>query len=139
MPLYVFECENGHRFDEFLKLEEYDKPMTCECGKSAKRQIVPTMLNMDMPNWERYVSPTTGKLITSYKQRKDDMKASGCVDYEPSIKKTSEKKRKQQADELDKKIEETVERQIESLTGDQRESLVKEMTSKDINIERKSA
>ena len=135
MPLYEFKCEAGHVFDEFLKLDEYDNPMTCECGKPAKRQITPTMINFDIPNWDRYVSPSTGKLITSYKDRKRDMNESGCIDYDPSMKAHSERIKKQKEKELDAKIDETVEKQIISMSSDQRDSLAKELTTKDISIQ----
>jgi putative FmdB family regulatory protein len=135
MPLYEFKCEAGHVFDEFLKLDEYDNPMTCECGKPAKRQITATMVNFDIPNWDRYISPSTGKLITSYKDRKQDMKDSGCIDYDPGMKANAARIRKAKEAALDKKIDETVERQISVMSSDQRDSLAKELTTKDISIE----
>lgn len=136
MPLYEFKCEDGHVFDEFLKLDDYDKPMTCECGKPAKRQITATMINCDIPNWDRYISPSTGKLITSYKDRKRDMQESGCIDYDPGMKAHAAKIRQDKEKELDRKIDETVERQISSMNSDQRDSLAKELTTKDISIEK---
>lgn len=139
MPIYEFKCEAGHVFDEFLKLADYDNPMTCQCGKPAKRQITATMLNMDMPNWNRYVSPTTGKLITSYKERKEDMRASGCIDYEPSMKEHAAQVRKRKDAELDKKIDEVVDKEIDAMSGDKRDQLAKEMTTHDVNIIRQTA
>lgn len=136
MPLYEFKCEDGHVFDEFLKLDDYDKPMTCECGKPAKRQITATMINCDIPNWDRYISPSTGKLITSYKDRKRDMQESGCVDYDPGMKAHAERIRKDKEKELDRKIDETVEKQIIAMNSDQRDRLAKELTTKDISIEK---
>jgi hypothetical protein len=40
------------------------------------------MARMDMQPLDAYESPATGKMITSYAQRREDMKASGCRDYE---------------------------------------------------------
>ena len=139
MPLYEFKCEDGHVFDEFLKMADYDNPMTCSCGKPAKRQITATMLNMDIPNWDRYISPSTGKLITSYKDRKRDMKDSGCIDNDPSMKQNAERIRKQKETDLDKKIDETVEKQIGAMSSDQRDVLAKELTTTDLNIVRQTA
>lgn len=136
MPLYEFKCEDGHVFDEFLKMDEYDKPMTCQCGKAAKRQITATMINCDIPNWDRYISPSTGKLITSYKDRKRDMQESGCIDYDPGMKAHAAKIRQDKEKELDKKIDETVEKQITAMNSDQRDRLAKELTTKDIAIEK---
>lgn len=135
MPLYDFKCEDGHLFDEFLKLDEYDNPMTCQCGKSAKRQITATMINFDIPNWDRYISPSTGKLITSYKERRQDMKESDCIDYDPGMKANAERIRKQKEKEFDAKVDETVEKQISAMSSDQRDNLAKELTTKDIIIQ----
>lgn len=135
MPLYDFKCEDGHLFDEFLKLDEYDNPMTCQCGKSAKRQITATMINFDIPNWDRYISPSSGKLITSYKERRQDMKESDCIDYDPGMKANAERIKKQKEKEFDSKIDETVEKQISAMSSDQRDNLAKELTTKDIAIQ----
>lgn len=139
MPIYVFKCEDGHTFDEFLKISEYDTPMTCQCGKPAKRQIVPTMLNMDMPNWDRYISPTTGKLITSYKQRKADMAASGCVDYEPSLKHDISKKIGKSETKMDSAVDAFIEKEIEQMPSEKREKLGNELENLDLNVVRQTA
>lgn len=129
MPIYVQKCEKGHTFDVFLKLEDYDEPQMCECGAKSKRIIVPTMLNCDMQNWDSYVSPTSGKYITSYRQRKEDMKASGCVDYEPSMKKVQSNNIKAMDDALDKKVDETVEKEWDKMPTHKRERLASELTA----------
>jgi hypothetical protein len=43
-------------------------------------------------DYDTYLSPVTGKPVTGRKQRRDDMKRHGCVDYEPSLKKYQEKR-----------------------------------------------
>lgn len=49
MPMYAFECESClHRFDEVVKLADYDKPQACpDCGESAKRLI--SAVNFNLP------------------------------------------------------------------------------------------
>lgn len=136
MPIYDYRCENGHEFDRFLSLKEYDVPQICECGKSASRLIKPTMVNCDIQPWDRYVSPATGKVITSYKERKADMEASGCVDYEPSLKAEGKKRLKQEEAKIDKEIEKTVEKQIESMDSKTRERLGNELKYADLDCTR---
>lgn len=128
MPIYVFECPEGHRFDKLLKIEQYLEPQECECGSMGKRVITPTMLSLDIAPWDAYVSPATGKYITSHKERKRDMKESGCVDYEPSLKKHNKEKQKAEDLKLDKKVDETVDRIYENLPSKKRESLSNELT-----------
>lgn len=139
MPVYVFTCDKGHQFDRFLKLANYNDPQTCECGLLAKRKIVPTMLNCDIAPWDAYVSPATGNLITSYQERKADMKASGCVDYEPSMKKVQNQQAKDEDRKLDKAVDETVERAFEAMPSKKKESLEQELKHSTLEYTRGSA
>jgi hypothetical protein len=138
MPIYVFTCKEGHVFDRILKLKDYDTPQTCDCGLEAKRKIVPTMLNCDMQSWDYYESPVSGKPITSYKARKEDMARHGCVDYEPSMKKVQKKKIEKMDSDLDKRIDDTVDREWDKMPTHKRERLAKELVhGADIEIERR--
>jgi len=137
LPIYRQKCKNGHEFDVYLKLSDYDTPQTCECGAPAKRMIVPTMINCDMQSWDHYVSPASGKLITSYKERREDMKATGCVDYEPSMKKHQQKRLEEDDRKLEAKIDETVDREWEKMPSSKREKVANELRSgAEIKIER---
>lgn len=44
--------------------------------------IRPPNVIFDIQPWDAFVSPATGKAITSKAQRREDMKASGCRDWE---------------------------------------------------------
>lgn len=136
MPIYVYKCENGHEFDVFKKIKDIDQKVVCECGKEAKRKIVPTMLNCDIQPWDYYVSPATGKYITSYKDRKEDMEASGCVDYDPGVKKDYQKRIKDDEARLDKAIDQTVEAEIEKMPSSKKEKLANELKHSDIEYAR---
>ena len=129
MPLYTYSCSNGHQFDRFLKLADYKKPQTCECGLEANRKIMPTMLNCDMQPWDRYVSPASGKVITSYAERKKDMAETGCVDYEPSLKNDVTTHWKRDEAKVENAMDETVESEIEKMPIRKREKLAEELTS----------
>jgi len=129
MPLYTYECPKGHQFDRILRLADYKKPQTCDCGLEAKRKIMPTMVNCDMQPWDRYISPASGKVITSYKDRKRDMAETGCVDYEPSMVKHQTKHMEYEDAKLEKAMDETVEEEIEKMPARKREKLAEELTS----------
>lgn len=95
------------------------------------------MIAPDIQPWDYYVSPTTGQPITSYKQRREDMARSNCVDYEPSL--LEERDRKLRNDELrlDKAVDATVEEAIEKMPNRKRERLANELESgADIEISR---
>ncbi len=82
-----------------------------------------------MQPWDRYISPASGKVITSYKDRRKDMIETGCVDYEPSLKKDITKHWKSEEAKLEKAIDETVEKEIQAMPMRKREKLSEELTS----------
>lgn len=129
MPTYIFECEQGHRFEKVLPVSQYNDPQTCECGSTAQRKTVPTMLSPDIANWDSYVSPATGDLITSKKQRKEDMKRSGCVDYEPSLRDEFKRKERENELKLDKQLDQTVDSIFESMPSSKKEMLERELST----------
>jgi len=124
MPIYAHACPNGHRFDLFLKLADLDDIQTCNCGQKAQRQISAPAFQVDFP---AYISPTSGKLISSRTQRKEDLKASNCVEYEPSMKEEKDRRVREDELKLDKKIDEHVEKTIFEMPADKRDKLVSEL------------
>ena len=129
MPIYTYKCKNGHQFDRFLNLKDYKQPQTCDCGAESERKIMPTMVNCDIQPWDHYVSPVSGKLITSYKQRREDMAKHDCVDYEPSLKKNITQHMEAEDRKLEKAMDETVEKEFENMPVRKREKLAEELTS----------
>lgn len=136
MPIYEFKCNSGHKFTRYLKLADYDMPQTCECGKSASRLISPVMFSIDATNFMPYESPGTGKIITSKTQRKEDMKACGCVDYEPSLKEHQAKRIEREDAEIDRKVDEHIEKTIYEMPAADREKLANQVENLDIAVTR---
>lgn len=87
------------------------------------------MFSIDATKFEPYESPTTGRWITSKAQRREDMKSSGCVDYEPSMKQEMERKRIAEDAELDRKIDSHIEETIYNMPARNRERLAAEIDS----------
>ena len=129
MPIYTYKCSKGHQFDRYLNLKDYRQPQTCECGAEAEKVIMPTMLNCDIQPWDHYISPVSGELITSYKQRREDMKRHDCVDYEPSLTKHVTQHMHDEEAKLDKAMGETVEKEILNMPANKREKLASELES----------
>ena len=135
-PIYEYKCEDGHEFDRYLKLDDYKAPQTCECGKEAKKVITGTMLNCDIAPWDSYVSPASGKLITSYKERAADMKATGTCDYDPGIRTDNAKRQKETEVKLDKAVDETVGKAFQEMPSKEKEKLTNELARSDIEYTR---
>lgn len=136
MPIYEFLCTKGHKFDRFLKLSDYEQPQICKCGEQSIKQLSTPAFSIDATNFTAYQSPASGKWITSKKERRDDMKETGCVDYEPSLKVEQEKRYASEDAALDKKIEEHVESEIYNMPTKKREKFVSEVENLDIAITR---
>jgi len=136
MPIYVYKCDNDHEFERFLSLELYNLPQTCDCGAKSQKVIKPTMLNCDIAPWDSYISPASGKLITSYKERDADMKETGTVDYDEGVKADSIRKRKADDKKLDKIVDETVEKAFEAMPVRKKEKLENELKHSDLEYTR---
>lgn len=124
MPLYEYECLNGHKFNRVLPVKHWKTPQTCECGSEAKKLISAPMI---APSFEDYVSPIDGSPITSKRKRKEEMARHNCVDYEPSMVDESTRRMKEGERKLEKEIDRTVDAAIEQMTPRQRELLDSEM------------
>lgn len=126
MPVYVFRCTNGHKFDRYLPVEQYNSKQTCDCGADANRQTVPTMI---APMFQDYESPIDGSPITSKRKRQEDMARSGCVPYEPSLRTESQTKLRNEELKLENQIDRTVEYEIKTMPARKRELLEQDLKS----------
>jgi len=82
MPLYSIACQCGETDTVFRKLSEYDDLPYCHCGLRFERRITAPMIG---GFFEPYVSPATGKVITSRNAQADDLKRSGSILFEPGL------------------------------------------------------
>lgn len=105
MPLYNFRCPKCNKtFEAFAKVEE--RSVHCSCGWEAKRLLsAPTIKGPMQP----YTSPIDGRWIEGERQRRDDLARSGCIPYDPEMKKDSERFRVEKAAALDRSIDAAVE------------------------------
>lgn len=124
MPLYEFRCLKGHEFDRVLRLAAYDEPQTCSCGQPAMRLVSAAYVAPDLPD---YRSPVDGRLVSGRKARRDDLARNGCVEFEPSLRGEIDKRVRTEEAQLERAIEETVEREIHEMPVRKREALIGEM------------
>lgn len=127
MPIYEYLCESHGKFERYLPFSEYDKPQNCECGEPAKKLIsLPTVfVSSDVC----YDSPIDGRPITSRKQRVEDMARSGCVEYDPGVKQDRERFIEKSQKQLESKIDQTIESEIEKMPSVKKERLANELQS----------
>ena len=133
MPIYSYSCPCGKEFDRFLRLVEYAQPQECPCGRTAQKVIKPTAIHVDVP---AYQSPASGRWITSRSERREDLKATNCVEYEPGMKEEHQKRLAAEDAALDKKVEDHVEQEILSMPAAKRERLAAEVENLDVDLVR---
>lgn len=111
MPVYESACLKCGVYHEYIRpvAKCYDTPECCGV-KTDKRLFSAPMMRADIQPWDAYQSPATGKLISSYAQRREDMKASGCRDWEgrASEQKNADRQKQYAEAELDAKLDTTV-------------------------------
>lgn len=125
MPTYAYVCLNDHEFDRYLPVSEFDTPQVCECGAPSRKVITLPMI-MVAPD-VHYDSPIDGRPITSMAARREDLARSNCVPYDPDLKYDQLRRTARQEEELEKAVEETVEREIDAMPTIKRERLQREL------------
>ena len=111
MPTYEAVCLKCGKYQTYIrKAADYLDTPECCGAKTDKRILSAPMARPDMQPWDAYESPATGKMITSYAQRREDMKAAGCRDYEgrESEQRQAARVKAQQEAEADKKLDAAV-------------------------------
>lgn len=127
MPYYEFECAAGHLTDDYRTMETRNDPLRCDCGKLAHRVISATQGIVKFPaaGGREYVSPASGKYITTERQRRDDLARTDCRPYEGLESETKEAARKRAVEEKkqDAKLHENVSRAYYQLPPSKRKVL----------------
>lgn len=126
MPTYEYECQCGNAFERVLPVSAYQTPQWCHCGLQGRRVISRPML-VSVKQDICYDSPIDGRPITSWKQRQEDLARNGCQEYDPEMKTDYHRRIAREDAELDRKIEETVEAEIERMPSRKKEALANEI------------
>jgi hypothetical protein len=128
--IYEAVCMTCGKYHTYIrKAADYLDTPICECGtKTEKRLLTAPMMRVDIAPWDAYESPATGKLITSYAERREDMKASGCRDYEGKEAELRHIARQQQYDEekQDTELDKTVRTAWAQLSPEKKAMALKE-------------
>lgn len=136
MPTYEFACKKGHHFERILPVADYRTPQSCECGSPGRRVIsIPRMVSVQREC--RYDSPVTGRPISSYKQRAEDLARHGCQPYDPGMKADADRFRERSQAAVEKSLDDSVDRAYEAMPTSKREKLDNEIKAgAGISVER---
>lgn len=126
MPTYAYSCKRGHDFEVTLSVADYQTPQSCQCGASGRRIIsVPALAFGKRPC--EYLSPVDERPIRTWAQRRDDLARNGCQEYDPEMKKDVDRRIARENAELERKVDATIESEIERMPVRKRESLDREL------------
>lgn len=137
MPLYDIRCNRSGQISErFIRLTDFDAPIFCACGSRAARVIATPMFSVDKTD---YQCPVTNKRIGSKHEHEENLKQHNCRVLEPGETQLTKKRREAEEAEFDRKIEDTVEKEISSWSSDKKEQLHNELVNQnlDVVVERK--
>jgi hypothetical protein len=108
MPIYEAVCMKCGDYHEYVATIAncLDTPICCDT-KTEKRILSSPMGIVDIPAYE---SPATGKWITSRSERREDLKRSGCREWEgiATERQESEKRKEEDAKKADAALDHTV-------------------------------
>lgn len=131
MPLYDLQCDQGHRFERMIPLEKFEEPILCDCTAPAQRLISAPMFSVDQTG---YTCPVSGEWIGSKHQHQNNLAKHGCRVLETGEKEAAAAYRAKEDAALDKAIEGTVERQIESFSSEKKETLHNELINGKLDL-----
>ena len=134
-PTHDFKCKKGHIFERTVMLSELDNIQVCECGEDSVKIFLQAP-SFTIKQFEAYESPTTGEVISNYKKREEDLRASGCEEYDPGIKQDSARKLKEEEAALDKMVDDTVEQTFEAMPTVKKEKLENELKNSTLEYAR---
>lgn len=127
MPTYEYECWRGHVFERVLRVDERDAPQTCKCEAAGRRVILSPPIGFVSQD-VHYRSPIDGSPITSRDARREDLKRSGCIEYDPGMKQDYHRRIAEGERALDATVDSTVEAAFERMPAAKKERLANEMT-----------
>lgn len=136
MPLYDIRCsESGKIFERVIPLAKFEEPIFCTCGAPAIRIISTPMFSVDNTGYD---CPVTGKWIGSKREHEENLKRQGCRVLEAGEKEANVRRRESEDAALDRAVDQTVEREIETMPSAKRERLFNELESGlDVSVDRK--
>jgi putative FmdB family regulatory protein len=109
MPLYSFRCSAGHRDTRFAKIADRDAPCTCACGQSLTRLFDAPAIR---PEISEYLSPVTGQPISSRAQRREDLRRTNSLEWEPGIREDCARRQAESTEAAYRSVEATIDKTV---------------------------
>ena len=125
MPLYDYQCVEGHRHELFHPLAELDTTHICPtCRGVLHRCLSAPRVFGDYPG---YNCPNTGRWVEGKRAHLENLKRQGCRILEPGESDAARNRIKAEEAAFDKSLDNTVEELVASLPPRQMEQLASEV------------
>ena len=110
MPMYATKCNICEKQDAvFRKIDERDENLPLCCGETVRRILVAPAIHADIAP---YLSPNGQYMVNSRQQRREDLKRSNSIGWEPGLDQDIARNRVHQQEKafmpLAKAVDETV-------------------------------
>jgi hypothetical protein len=113
MPIYRTRCTACSVVDSiYRRIADRNLLPACFCGGQLVREIEAPAVQADIPT---YLSPITGKPISSRSQRRDDLARHGKIEWEPGIHQQIARRRADLQEESKRQIETFVDNTVRDL------------------------
>jgi hypothetical protein len=125
MTAYTYKCEEHGIFEKIMPIREHKRSVYCACGRMAFQVIQAPMLII--PKNMQFKSPIDGTPITSEKAWREDMARSNCIEYDPGMRQDVDRRVQESDRQLDRFVDETVDKEIAAMPTQRREKLETEL------------
>ena len=109
MPLYSSLCSCGKRDQFFAKIADRNKRRVCVCGAVPERILDAPAVRPEIPE---YLSPVTGRPISSRTQRREDLARTGSLEWEPGIQDDCERRRLESIESDYRRVDATIDKTV---------------------------
>ena len=105
MPVYTYSCPScKKRFEVFKRIANLERREDSPCCHlEAQRVVTATLAVRGM--FEPYISEASGKVISSPSQRRDDLARTGCIEYDPEMRKDVQRVNEEAERKLDQTLD----------------------------------
>lgn len=127
MPLHDYVCRQCHEVEErHVAVSDLDKTQLHHCGHGMTRVYLTAPMGFVRKD-VHYTSPVDGRPITSWQGHLEELARTDSVVYEPGIRQDQDRNLARREQELERSIEETVDREVALMPTIKKEKLVAEL------------
>lgn len=135
MPIYSYQCKScGDRMEKYVRLRDYKEIQICHtCSHEMDKMIDICQISQD---YEPYTCPITGVLISGKKEHRENLRRHGKRVFESGEKEEFMRKKQLEESNFEKRVDETIDREISKLSSDQKARLAHEVVANNVLISR---